>query len=189
MNTKVKIRHFEKKDAANLRAICKETAWPSFKENPLKLETVPINFLDYFLEQEPEHVFVAANENDEAVGYIECATNYHRFVKAMREIYMPRLKAYDKSQIAFERKVLLALFFIRKWPCHLHIDLTGAYQHQGIGTLLIDALIHQLQEEGFHKLAICGIKRNSVGYGFYRHYGFKEIFLYGNGIVSLGLSF
>ena len=83
MNTNIRIRHYEQKDATKLRAICKETASSSFKENPLKLETVPINFLDYFLEQEPEHVFVAAAENDEAVGYVECATDYHRFVKAM----------------------------------------------------------------------------------------------------------
>lgn len=189
MNHKVKIRPYETKDAPNLRDICKETASPSYRKDHLKLETIPINFLDYYLEQEPEFVFVAADEKDEAVGYIECATDYHRFVKAMKKIYMPRLKAFDKSQIAFERKVLLALFFIRKWPCHLHIDLTAAYQHQGIGTLLIDALIQKLQDEGFHELAVCGIKRKSNSYGFYRHYGFKDIFSYGLGFVSLGLRF
>jgi len=189
MNPKVKIRSYEAKDAANLRAICKETAFPSYQKDPLKLETIPINFLDYYLEQEPEYVFVAVDEKDEAVGYIECATDYRRFVKATRKIYMPRLKAFDKSQIALERKVLFALFWIRKWPCHLHIDLTAAYQHQGIGTLLIDEVIQKLKKEGFHELAISGIKRKSNSYGFYRHYGFEEIFSYGLGYVSLGLRF
>jgi GNAT superfamily N-acetyltransferase len=183
------IRLYQAKDANSLRAICKETAWPSYQKDPMKLETVPINFLDYFLEQEPEHVWVAVNEKDEAVGYIECATSYRRFVKAMKRIYMPRLKAYDQSQIAFEKKGLFALFFIRRWPCHLHINLTAAYQHGGLGSRLIDALIAQLRQEGFTRLAICGVKRGSDSYGFYRHYGFQEIFVYPKGWVSLGIRF
>jgi GNAT superfamily N-acetyltransferase len=78
----------------------------------------------------------------------------------------------EPSQIAFERQFLLALFFIRRWPCHLHINLTAAYQHQGIGTRLIDALVAQLKAEGFYRLAICGVERGSASYGFYCHYGF-----------------
>jgi GNAT superfamily N-acetyltransferase len=184
-----KIRLYEAKDAANLRSICKETAWESYKKDPNKLETVPINFLDYFLEQEPKHIHVAVNERDEAVGYIECATSYQKFVKAMKKVYLPRLKHYDKSQIAFEKKGLFALFCIRSWPCHLHINLTASYQHQGLGTQLIDAAIAQLKSEGFDRLAICGVKRGSASYGFYRHCGFQEIFVYGGGLVSLGIRF
>lgn len=56
-----------------------------------------------------------------------------------------------------------------KWPCHLHINLTTEYHYQGIGTKLIEALIHQRQKEGFTRLAIGG-----VSYGFYPHRGFKE---------------
>lgn len=185
----VTIRPYQSKDLANLRGICKETAWDSYKSDPKKLETVPINFLDYFVEQEPGYVLVAVNEKDEAVGYIECATSYRKFVKAMKSIYMPRLKAFDKKQIHFERRVLLALFFIRKWPCHMHINLTAAYQHQGIGARLIDALVSKLKADGFHQLAICGIQRGLLSYGFYRHYGFIEIYSYGRGTVSLGLRF
>jgi GNAT superfamily N-acetyltransferase len=185
----VHIRPYQAKDAANLRSICKETAWESYKKDPKKLETVPINYLDYFLEQEPQHVFVAADEDDSAVGYIECATSYRRFVKAMKRIYLPRLMAYDPSQISFEKKGLFALFCIRNWPCHLHINLTEKYQHQGLGNQLIDRAIAQLKSEGFHRLAIYWVKRGSPSYGFYRHYGFKEIFYYGRGLVSLGIRF
>lgn len=183
------IRLFQSKDAANLREICKETAWDSYKKDPKKLETVPINFLDYFLEQEPEHVLVAVNEQDEAIGYIECATSSKKFRRAMKKIYMPRLRQFDPTQVAFERKVLWALFFIPHWPCHMHINLTAAYQHQGIGPQLINALIAQLKSQGFHSLAIAGNQRGSASYRFYRHFGFKEIFNYGHGVVALGLKF
>ena len=44
------IRPYQAKDAKNLRDICKETAWESYKKDPQKLETVAVNFLDYFLE-------------------------------------------------------------------------------------------------------------------------------------------
>jgi GNAT superfamily N-acetyltransferase len=185
----VTIRPYEAKDASRLRGICKETAWDSYKKDPQKLETVPINFLDYFLEQEPSYVFVASDANDEAVGYVECATSYRHYVKAMKKEYMPRLKAYDSREISFERKCLFALFCIKNWPCHLHINLTARYQHQGLGVQLIDALVGKLKKDGFHKLAICGVMRGSASYGFYRHYGFKEIFHYGRGLVSLGLRF
>jgi GNAT superfamily N-acetyltransferase len=184
-----KIRLYEAKDATNLRSICKETAWESYKKDPNRLETVPINYLDYFIEQEPNHIHVAVDENDAAVGYIECATSYRKFVKAMKTIYMPRLKRYDRSQIAFEKKGLFALFCIRSWPCHLHINLTAKYQRQGLGTRLIDAAIAQLKSEGFTRLAIYGVKRGGASYGFYRHYGFQEIFVYGRGLVSLGIRF
>jgi hypothetical protein len=56
----VKIRPYEAKDKEALTDICKETAWESYKKDPQKLATVPINFLDYFLEYEPSHVLVAA---------------------------------------------------------------------------------------------------------------------------------
>jgi GNAT superfamily N-acetyltransferase len=153
------------------------------------LETVPINFLDYFIEQEPEHVLVAADSNDQAVGYIEAATSYKKFVKATKKIYMRRLLDYDKSQVAFEKHFLLALFFIKKWPCHMHINLTQAFQHQGLGPKLIDALIAKLKQEGYHSLAICGSQLGSSSYLFYLHCGFKEIFNYGKDIVSLGIEF
>ncbi len=183
------IRPYLAKDAKNLSDICKETAWESYKKDPQKLETVAVNFLDYFLEYEPSHVLVAVDENDNAVCYIECATSYRQFVKTMKRVYFPVLKKIDSTQIAFEKNFLLALFFIRNWPCHLHINLTMAYQHQGLGGKLIDALISQLKEEGFHSLAICGCQRGSPSYGFYCHYGFKEIFNYGKGLVSLGIRF
>ncbi len=185
----ISLRSFQSGDKDTLRSICKETAWDSYKQDPKRLETVPINFLDYFIEQEPEHIIVAADSAGQAVGYIECATSYRHFVKKMKKVYFPRLLQTDKSQIAFERRFLLALFFIRCWPCHMHINLTSAYQHCGLGPELIKALIAKLKKEGFHSLAICCCQRGSLSYQFYLRQGFKEIFVYSRKMVSLGIKF
>jgi GNAT superfamily N-acetyltransferase len=185
----VRIRPYETKDKEALTAVCEETAWESYKKDRRKLATVPINFLDYFLEYEPSHVLVAADSGDRAVGYVECTTSYSRFVKTTKKVFFPRLRAVDPSQIAFEKRFLFALHFIRRWPAHLHINLTAAYQHQGLGSRLISALIDQLRKEGFTRLAICGVERGSASYGFYRHYGFKEIWVYSPKLVSLGIRF
>ena len=183
------IRQFQEKDRSRLREICKETAWDSYKENENTLETVPIMFLDYFLDYESELVFVAVNENDEAVGYIVCASEYKKFVKVMKKVYIPKLKTLDKSQISFIKIYLFALFLIKKNATHFHIDITDEYQHQGIGRKLIDKLIEEIKRRGMNSLSVCAISRNSVGYPFYIKYGFKEIQKYGKERVSLNIKY
>lgn len=183
------IRNYEPKDYDNVHNICKETAFDSYKKDPVKLETVPIMFLDYFIDYEPEYLFVAVDEEDRAVGYIECATEYRSFVKTMKKEYYPRLKKIDPKQIRFFNQFLFALWFIRKDACHLHIDLTASAQHQGLGTKLMNTLIAKLKDDGFHSLSICANSRKSDGYPFYIKYGFKEIFDYGKDVVSLNIKF
>lgn len=185
----VSIRKYQEKDRVKLREICKETAWDSYKENENKLETVPVMFLDYFLDFESDLVFVAANENDDAVGYIVCASEYKKFVNAMKKVYIPKLKTIDKSQISFIKTFLFALFLIKRNATHFHIDITEKYQHQGIGKKLIDTLIEELKNKGIHSLSICAINRNSTGYPFYIKYGFKEIQKYGKETVSLNIKY
>jgi ribosomal protein S18 acetylase RimI-like enzyme len=183
------IRPYHTADRETCREICRETAFDSYKKNADKLETVPVMFMDYFIEQEPENVFVAVNESNRVVGYIICATNYKKFITAMKKIYTPRAMKYDRHQYWFMLMVRYALFCVRKNPCHMHIDITEKYQHMGIGKKLISALIQHLKENGFSSLLICAVSRKSAGYGFYIKYGFHEIKSYGFGHVSLLIEF
>ncbi|MFA6830434.1 MAG: hypothetical protein WCR67_07045 [Bacilli bacterium] len=105
-----KIRNFLPKDRERLKAICKETAWDDYKKDSNKLETVPIMFLDYFMDYESNLIFVAINEKDEAIGYIECASSYHDFIKINKQVYFPLLKKIDKSQIRFIKTFFLLYF-------------------------------------------------------------------------------
>ena len=182
----VKVRKFEEKDRERVRDICKETAHDKYKKKANTLETIPIMFADYFMDYEPQSLFVAVDENDEAIGYIECATDYQKFMRANKKDIIPRIKKFDKKQVPFWYSCLFTIWLIRKKFVHLHMNLTKDYQRQGIGTKLMDALRNYLHEEReINILCVCCISNKSVGYSFYTKYGFKVFFRYGAGLVSL----
>lgn len=180
----ITIRNYEEKDRLAIRDICKETAWADYKSDEKKLETVPIMFADYFMDYEPDYIFVAS-DGDKVVGYIECATDYKQFVSAMKKVYRPKLKEFDKNQVAFINKFLLSLWCIRKQAVHFHMNITNEYQRKGIGTKLLDTLTKKLKDDGISYLSVCAVNVNSTGYGFYKKYGFHKIYSYGKQYVSL----
>lgn len=77
------------------------------------------------------------------------------------------------------RETLLTCFcnyyFAKEYLAHLHIDIAGDYQRQGIGTKLIDALIEHLRKKSVKGLMFSVAIDNEKGLGFYRKYGFKEL--------------
>lgn len=182
------IRDYRDEDTQKLRYICMETAFEEYRRDPVKRESVPIMFLDYFIEQEPELVSVLANDQDEAVGYIICSRDYDRFCSKMRGEYRDRLLEKAPGEVGFLDGFLPALEKIKDKPTHLHIDLLPEAQHQGWGKKLIRTLAVKLQERGEQYLSICCNGRGSDGYPFYRRLGFYEIYDYGNDVVSLTLN-
>lgn len=182
------IRDYREEDAQRLRYICMETAFEDYRRDPVKRESVPIMFLDYFIEQEPELVCVLANDQDEAVGYVICSRDYERFQKKMQGEYRRRLMERAPNEVGFLDGFLPALRKIQDKPTHLHIDLLPEAQHQGWGKQLIFHLAVKLRACGEQYLSICCNGRNSDGYPFYRRLGFYEIYDYGNDVVSLTLN-
>lgn len=182
------IRDYRDEDTQKLRYICMETAFEEYRRDPVKRESVPIMFLDYFIEQEPELVSVLADDQDEAVGYIICSRDYDRFCNKMQGEYRDRLLEKAPGEVGFLDGFLPALEKIQDKPTHLHIDLLPEAQHQGWGKKLIRSLAVKLQERGEQYLSICCNGRGSDGYPFYRRLGFYEIYDYGNDVVSLTLN-
>lgn len=182
------IRDYRHEDAKKLRFICMETAFEDYRKDPVKRESVPIMFLDYFIEQEPELVSVLANDQDEAVGYVICSRDYGKFQEKMQGEYRQRLLEKAPGEVAFLDGFLPALEKIQDKPTHLHIDLLPEAQHQGWGKNLIYSLGVKLRQRGEHYLSICCNSRGSDGYPFYRRLGFYEIYDYGNDVVSLTLN-
>ena len=180
------IRRYKPSDKEKLRYICKETAWESYKNDPVKLETVPIIYNDYFTENEPENIFVAANENDEAVGYVICSTDYELFKAKMRTDIKKRVSETRKFELW---QIYFFLFVMRSLPSeyttHLHIDILPEYQHMGVGTNLIKALSAHLSEKGEKYMSVCSVSKTSDGYKFYNKFGFKKIKSHGFGAVSM----
>lgn len=184
----MQIRKYRESDRDSVREICKQTAFDSYKKDPRKLETVPIMFCDYFIEQEPENVFVLANDDDEAVGYIICAADYEKFSRKMSNEYMQRVKNTRRTECMYLKVFLHFVKQMKDRPVHMHIDILPDYQRQGWGTKLIDTLVAHLKEQGIDHLSIISVNPNSAGFNLYKKYGFSEHKKHIGGSVSLILS-
>ncbi len=179
------IRKYVDADKSELRYICKETAFESYKKDPKKLETVPIMFNDYFTEQEPDNIFVLADDNDKAVGYIICSSDYEKFKRLMKTEYKARVKNIRPQESVFINVFMSFLGQIKERPVHFHIDILPEYQRQGWGTKLIDALCEHLKSNGIDHLSVCSVDPKSPGYKMYTKYGFKEYKKHLGGSASL----
>ncbi len=167
------IRPYRDKDLPRLRKICLETS--SFRRSDKKTEAfLYLMFCDYYALCEPENVFVAADENDVAQGYILCARDFKTYRRRFRAFFQPdcdKLGPYFFGIVRGEMFVhgLLA----KRYPAHLHIDLSEAARHQGTGTRLMDALKAHLRKEGCPGVMLsCGAD-NENAVRFYLRNGFQ----------------
>lgn len=180
------IRKYKDGDKENLRYICRETAGEYFLKSERLHDAVPVIYSDYFTENESENIFVLADGDDKAVGYIICSTDCRLFYKKMQSVYVPRAVREHVGMLPVCIGYLAAMRRGgKKNSVHLHIDILDDYQHMGYGTQLIDALRAELYSRGIENLSVNTIDRGESAYKFYMKYGFKEnIHLIGN-IVSL----
>ncbi len=170
------IRPYRPDDKDAVKNICRITAHKSYKKSQKTLEAAVILYNDYYTEQEPENIFVAANDNDEAVGYILCSTDEKKFLKETKTTYRKRLDGVCPSKnIEFVLARILTRLLPKKYRAHLHIDILPDYQKMGLGTLLMDAEREHLFSLGIPYLTVLSIDVGSNGYRFYKKYGFKSV--------------
>lgn len=171
------IRPYQEKDRRRVEAIClsPETAGTDREagRNPLSEPLLTV-FCRYYVEQEPQHCFVAADEQDEAVGYILCAADFPAWEEVFTRLYLkktrnPITKAMGKGTIEGLRP------FSKEYPAHLHIDLMERCQRQGLGTRLMDTLLAHLRERGVPGVVLSVEAGNEKGIRFYQKYGFQEL--------------
>lgn len=183
------IRKYKASDKENLRYICRETAGDYFRTDEKILNAVSVIYSDYFTENEPENIFVIADKDDKAVGYILCSTDYELFKKKMREKYIPAaVKASIKMLPVCLGYMTAFLTNGKENSTHLHIDILSGYQHMGLGSQLIDTLRDYLCERAIKKLSVNTIDRTESAYKFYMKYGFKENRHYVGNLYSLTIS-
>ncbi len=177
----VEIVKYQKQHTLALRNICLSTAEPKYRQN----EAICWMFLDYYLEYEPEHVFVCV-DGEQAVGYIVCSTNPKLFLEKNREIFLPKVARKSKLlKIFFKACLRTSKKLNQQYNGGFHINIDQKYQGQGLGTKLLDTLGAHLQEQGYPYLHLITRNRKTRGYGFYRHYGFVEAKRYASGTLAL----
>ena len=177
------IRNFQEKDREAVREICIKTAPEAAVKTENGKNYILTMYCDYYIDCCPEYCFVAADEKNEAVGYILCAPNY--------EAYKKDFKKYIKKIFSFSFYRGVAAFFESKisgrflpdYPAHMHIDILDGYQRMGIGTQLVDALRKKLKNEKITGVMLVVGSDNKKGRSFYNKYGFKQLRNLGEGIA------
>lgn len=175
------IRSYQPKDRERVQAVCKATG-PS--ATPQEVKHLLTTYCNYYIEQEPQNCFVAADEQDEAVGYILCAANYQQYYRTFRKQYMPLVKGLPfTSRMECWGSAFLPRFWAKRYPAHLHIDIFPDYQRMGLGTKLMDALTAHLRAQGVRGVMLVVGKNNVKGRNFYQKYGFREVVVQPFGVV------
>lgn len=180
----ISIRKYNPKDKDALRKICIETsAFDVSKKNMEKFLCLMYN--DYYTEAEPDSCFVAADENGEVVGYLLCAKDFGHYEKIFNAFYQKEIDALGASYAVMSRSEKLAhKLFCKKYPAHLHIDLTAKCRRQGVGSRLMDALKADLKEKGIHAVMLSCGSSNTAAVSFYEKNGFKTVVkMFGSNIM------
>lgn len=181
----MKIRKYQEKDKDNLRHICIHTARPVPPEER-KRQILTLLYCDYFAENESENIFVAADENDNAIGYILCCTDFEKYRYEMKNVYLKRVKNLSFGKWLMGRlELIYQARKIKKYPAFLHIDILDGYQRMGLGHKLMNALMELLQGKGIGSVMLGVGSDNEKGINFYKKYGF-HIIQKGPGFVSMG---
>ena len=171
----MKIRPYEEKDRENVRFVCLNSEGPC-DMNATGQFFILTTYCDYYIECEPENCFVAADENDRAVGYIICTEDYDTFRPRFLEEYLPRLdKLGPHYRISAKNSTRLQEKHKAEYPAHMHIDLLPEYQRMGIGSQLVDTLAAHLKAKKIPGVMLTVGSSNQVGQNFYRKYGFTQI--------------
>jgi ribosomal protein S18 acetylase RimI-like enzyme len=171
----ITIRPYQPKDRENVRRVCCHLKPEEALDEAVRGPLLTI-FCDYYIDCEPQNCFVAADENDIVVAYVYCAENYKHYRRRFMKEYAPKLKGQPFSRRATCWSAAhMPIFYARKFPAHLHIDVLGPYQRMGLGHQLIDALAAHLRANGVPGVMLVVGRSNVKGRNFYEKYGFKRL--------------
>lgn len=177
----LEIRKYQSKDYQAVKNICMETAKKGFRNK----EVVCWMFLDYYLESESEHAYVLINK-EEVIGYIVASTNADLYEKQIKEKWIPKIRKYSLFLGIFSKICLrVSKPLDKKYSGGFHMNITPKYQRLGLGKRLLDVMAKHLLLYGNSYLYLITKNKRTRGYGFYKHYGFKEVKKYFTGSLVL----
>lgn len=180
----VTIRPYEAKDKPNLEKICIATAKESDVNTEKKHENILWLYNRYYTSHEGYNCFVAADERDEAVGYIICSENFEKYSKTFKSDELRQIRKLGFHFYLFALgDLIIQKPFVKKYPAHLHIDILEEYQRMGLGHKLMDALTSNLKRKNVPGVMLIVAAKNEKGVNFYKKYGFEVVRSLGAGLV------
>ncbi len=173
MTQKISIRKYQESDREQVQGICMATGSGEAQQNEVFQNMLLTAFCNYYIEQEPDNCFVAA-DGQKAVGYVLCAENAEAWAEIFQDQYIAHLDA-DPLKMFCQGIMNSPLQFASEYPAHLHIDILPDYQRMGLGTMLMDTLVQHLKEKGIPGLLLSVAGDNTKGKQFYKKYGFQVL--------------
>lgn len=168
------IRSYQEKDREQVRHICLQTANDFFRQNEMVQNLLYTAFCDYYIECEPENCFVAANTQDEIVGYILCAENVKVWYQTFQHKYITPI-TNENAQRFLESTCNACLKFADSYPAHLHMDILPEYQRMGLGSEMMEALISHLRSKEVSGLMLSVAADNTGAQLFYERMCFNVL--------------
>ena len=186
--TAATIRPYREADLAAVYDICVRTAAAGGDARGLYStdDLMPDLFAGPYVHLEPDLAFVL-DDGTRAVGYVVGTSDTAAFVRAYREVWIPRLadrypeppsppRTPDEQMLALhhhpERMLLPEL---ADHPAHLHIDLLPSHQGAGHGRALIATFLAAAARAGAPAVHLGMVTENTRARGFYDRLGFTEI--------------
>ena len=183
------IRPYQKKDFRYVQDICMATSKYAEDDNPMNRVILTSLYTDYYLDNQSDYCFVAVDDNDIPVGYVLCSVDRDDYEDKMNELYLPVVRKLNNSEyFHYIAELKVTSRYVRQgYLAHMHVNVLEEYQHQGIGTELVNFLENKLRDmyvEGMY--LICGEKSDARA--FYEKMGYEDLdFL--SGTVVYGKKF
>ena len=136
---------------------------------PLGTAIVKISRMERVISpQIPKKIFT---ENE--ITYISTCS-LEKYQVRFDEKYLPLTEKYGERRYNWAKtSTVLQEKFKKEYPAHLHIDLLPAYQRQGWGGKLINALFEHLKSKNVKGVMLTTGKTNETACNFYKKYGFE----------------
>lgn len=172
----IKVREYSEKDFRFVEDICLENSRFADNQTPTNRAVLCAGYTDYYLDEEPQFCFVAADD-ETPIGYILCAADSDNFREMMTEAYLPlvrKISSSDYFKLASELKVG-AHYAKQGFTARLQIAVLPEFQHQGVGAMLLQALLDKLKDmfvEGVY--AVCE-QKNEAAKALFGKFGFDDI--------------
>ena len=174
------IRPYHPNDRGQTEHICIATAGVGFHETPARTKGVLTAFCRYYLSHSPDTCFVAATEDDTAIGYVLCAPSFDQWANIF---WKEAVTVFPFGLLWGIGSILEALPYAGEYPAHLHINLLKPFRHKGLGRQLIHALEEKLRSQSCPGVMLCVGSSNQNAIRFYESCGFRALGQYPGSIV------
>lgn len=169
-----KIRKMRPDDITDVEYICRMTAGPGCRKDPVAGNRIAKMYSTYYVRECCDTCFALVDENDKAVGYALCEPNFRKFRKVYRKVDVPAIKKLNENsgKKAWLIPIQYTVFGL-KYPAHLHVDILDEYQNMGYGSKLMETLIEELKSRKIKGVMLTTDSDNEGAIRFYERKGFK----------------